>query len=60
VIRLQLRHPPPLDGSRRDALSSMLRIAFAHRRKTGMRPEEVAVDRFITLSRLWKESRDGA
>lgn len=83
VIHLTLKHPPPLDGAASRALSSLLRIAFAHRRKTlqnnlaasfghpaagrlieaaglspRMRPEEVTVDGFVTLSRLWKESRD--
>jgi 16S rRNA (adenine1518-N6/adenine1519-N6)-dimethyltransferase len=85
VIHLKLYHPPPLDRTARQTLSSLLRIAFAHRRKTlqnnlaasfghlaagrlieaagllpGMRPEEVTVEQFVTLSRLWKETRDGA
>ena len=34
VLRLRLKHPPPLDGPRRADLSSLLRIAFTHRRKT--------------------------
>jgi 16S rRNA (adenine1518-N6/adenine1519-N6)-dimethyltransferase len=83
VIRLR-PNDPPLEAPLRDALASVLRIAFAHRRKTlhnnltsplgraaavrliadaglrpGMRPEEVPVDRFLLLARLWQE-RHGA
>ncbi|HET6279056.1 MAG TPA: 16S rRNA (adenine(1518)-N(6)/adenine(1519)-N(6))-dimethyltransferase RsmA, partial [Candidatus Polarisedimenticolia bacterium] len=84
VIHLRLKHPPPIDGPGRHALSALLRVAFAHRRKTiqnnlaasvghlaagrliteaglspGMRPEEIAVEQFVVLSRLWTERRDG-
>ena len=84
VIHLRLKRPPPIDGPGRRALASLLRIAFAHRRKTiqnnlaaslghlhagrllreaglspGMRPEEITVQQFVTLSRLRSERRDG-